>query len=162
MHYPIHHWFRNWSLLNLLAFAPAYFLPTYLPYRKWIQMNILSWLVDHLYTTCTICDYWRHISTKCNCCIYFVRCQNFFDFSDNIVSHDSSSVHVQVVLATGPDLGSNFTVPTPLPPIKYLSSHRIVTWSVGRICSCGRSFTSRFSICNATDIRWVAVKERPM
>jgi hypothetical protein len=93
--YPIHHRFWNRSLLNPLAFTPAYFLPTYLPCRKWIQMNILYWLIGHLYTTCTICDYWRRITAKCNCRSYCVTCQNFFNFSDNNVRHDSSSVHVQ-------------------------------------------------------------------
>ena len=56
---------------------------------------MLYWLVSHLYTTCTICDYWRHICAKSNWCIYFDKCQNFFDFSDYIVRHDNSSVHVQ-------------------------------------------------------------------
>jgi len=77
------------------AITPAYFLPTYLAYRKWIQMNILYWFVGHLYTTCRICDYWRHISAKRDWCIDLVTWQNFFDFSDYIVRHDNSSVHVQ-------------------------------------------------------------------
>jgi len=52
----------------------------------------------------------------------------------------------------------HFTVPPTLAPIKYLSSDRIMTWSVRKLCSISRSFISRFQICNPTDIRWVAVK----
>jgi len=44
---------------------------------------------------------------------------------------------------------------------KYLSSDRIVTWSVRRLCSSRRSFTSRFQICDPTNIRWVAI-ENPL
>jgi len=41
----------------------------------------------------------------------------------------------------------------------YLSPHCIVTWWVPRVCSAGRSFPSCFSICDPTDILWVAVKK---
>jgi len=58
-----------------------------------------------------------------------------------------------------PDCGSNFTVSTPLPPLKYMSTHRIVTWSLRGLWSSGRYLTSRFPICDPTDIRWVAVKK---
>jgi len=47
---------------------------------------------------------------------------------------------------------------TTLPPIKYLSSDRIMTWSVHGLCSSSCSFTSRSQICDPTDIRWVAVE----
>ena len=47
---------------------------------------------------------------------------------------------------------------TTLPPIKYLSSDCIATWSVHRLCSVGRSFTSQVQICNSTNIRWVAIR----
>jgi len=50
---------------------------------------------------------------------------------------------------------------TTLPPIKYLSSDRIMTWSVRRLCSSSRSFTSRSQICDLTNIRWVAI-ENPL
>jgi hypothetical protein len=53
--------------------------------------------------------------------------------------------------------GSNFTVPIALPPIKYLSSYHIVTWSISRLCSFSRSFPSRFQICHPTVICSVAV-----
>jgi len=43
-------------------------------------------------------------------------------------------------------------------PINYLSSDRIVTWSVCRLCSVSRSFTSCFQICNPTNICWVAIE----
>jgi hypothetical protein len=41
--------------------------------------------------------------------------------------------------------------------IKYLSSDRIMTWSVRTLCSFSRSFTSRCQICDWTNIRWVAI-----
>jgi len=44
------------------------------------------------------------------------------------------------------------------PPIRDLSSDRIVTWSVGRLCSFSSSFTSRSQICGRTNIRWVAIE----
>jgi len=93
--YTIRHRLGNRSLFNPWVITPAYFLATYLPYRKWIQMNILYWFVGHLYTSCTICHYWWHISTKRGWCIDFGTWQNFFDFSDYIVRHDNLSVHVQ-------------------------------------------------------------------
>ena len=91
----ISHRLRNQNLFNPYAFTSVYFLPMFIPYRKWIQLNILYWLVGHLYITFTMCDYWRHISAKRDWCIYFDTCQNFLDFSDYIVKHDNSSVHVQ-------------------------------------------------------------------
>ena len=33
-----------------------------------------------------------------------------------------------------------------------------MTWSVRRLCSSSRSFTSRFQICDPTNIRWVAIE----
>ena len=47
---------------------------------------------------------------------------------------------------------------TTLPPIEHLSSDRIVTWSVRRLCSSSHFFTSRCQICNPTNIRWVAIE----
>jgi len=47
---------------------------------------------------------------------------------------------------------------TTLAAIKYLSSDRIVTWSVRRLCSSSRTFTSRVQICDLTNIRWVALE----
>jgi len=47
------------------------------------------------------------------------------------------------------------------PAIKYLSSDRVVTWSVRRMCSSSRSFTSRSQICDPTNIRSVAI-ENPL
>jgi hypothetical protein len=44
------------------------------------------------------------------------------------------------------------------PPIKYLSSGRIVTWSIRRLCSFSRSFTSGFQICDTTKTLWVAIE----
>ena len=43
-------------------------------------------------------------------------------------------------------------------PIKYLSSDRIMTWCIRRLCSFSRSFTSRFQICDPSNTRWVAVE----
>ena len=51
----------------------------------------------------------------------------------------------------------HFTITT-LPPIKYMSSDRIMTWSVRRLCSSTRSFTCRTQICDPTNIRWVAIE----
>jgi hypothetical protein len=47
---------------------------------------------------------------------------------------------------------------TTLPPIKYLSSDRIMRWSVRRLCSSTRSCTFRSQICDPTSIRWVAIE----
>jgi len=47
---------------------------------------------------------------------------------------------------------------TTLPPIKYLSSDRIMTSSVHRLCSSTRSFSCRSQICHPTNIRWVAIE----
>jgi len=60
-------------------------------------------------------------------------------------------------VGTGPRF--HITVPSTLAPIKYLSSDRIVTWSVRRLCSMSPSFTSRCLICDWRNIRWIAVKE---
>ena len=51
---------------------------------------------------------------------------------------------------------------TILAPIKYLSSDRIMTWSVCTLCSFSRSFTSRCQICDRTDICWVAIENPPI
>jgi len=47
---------------------------------------------------------------------------------------------------------------TTLAPIKYLSSDHIMTWSVRRLCSFRRSFTSRFHICDLTNIGGGAIE----
>jgi len=54
----------------------------------------------------------------------------------------------------------NFSI-TALPPIKYLSSDRMMTWSVHRLCSSSRSFTSWSQKCDPTNICWVAI-ENPL
>jgi len=54
---------------------------------------------------------------------------------------------------TGPRF--HFTVPTALALIKYLSFDCIMTWSIPKLFSCSRSFTSCIQICNPTDIRWM-------
>jgi len=51
---------------------------------------------------------------------------------------------------------------TILAPIKYLSSDRIMTWSVRRLCSFSFSFTSHCPICDQTNIRWVAIENPPI
>ena len=72
---------------------------------------------------------------------------------------ENRSTHrVQGQVRTGPRF--HYAVPTTLAPIKYLSSDRIMTWSIHKLCSISRSFTSRFQICDPNDIRWVAVKYR--
>jgi len=43
-------------------------------------------------------------------------------------------------------------------PIQYLSSDHIVTWSLRRLCSFSRSFTSRAQMYNPTNICWVAIE----
>jgi len=47
---------------------------------------------------------------------------------------------------------------TSLAPIKYLSSDRIMTRSICKLCSFMRSFTSSFQICDWTNICWVAIE----
>jgi len=64
----------------------------------------------------------------------------------------------QVRGRVGPGPRFHITVPATLPPIKYLSSDRIVTWSVRKLCSSSPSFTSRCQICDWANIRWIAVK----
>ena len=59
----------------------------------------------------------------------------------------------------GTGLRFHITVPSTLAPIKYLSSDRIVTWSVRRLCNIRPSFTSRCQICDWSNIRRIAVKE---
>jgi hypothetical protein len=54
----------------------------------------------------------------------------------------------------------HFNIATLL-PIKYLSSDRIMTWSVHRFCSSSRCFTSSFQICDLTNTCWVAI-ENPL
>jgi len=88
------------------------------------------------------------------------------------------SVQAELVFATGPHsrFGSgsscnpepdccNWFPPktrhfksTILAPIKYLSSDRIVTWSVRRLCSFSPSCPSRSQIWDPTSIRWVAIE----
>ena len=51
---------------------------------------------------------------------------------------------------------------TILAPIKYLSSERITTWSVCRLCGFSHPFASRFHICNLTSIRWVTIINPPI
>jgi len=47
---------------------------------------------------------------------------------------------------------------TSLLAIKYLSSNRIVTWSVCRLCSLRRCVTSRFQMYDTTTIYWVPIE----
>ena len=51
---------------------------------------------------------------------------------------------------------------TILAPIRNLSSDRNMTWSVWRLCSFSRSFTSRCQICDWTNIRCVAIENPPI
>jgi hypothetical protein len=60
-------------------------------------------------------------------------------------------------VGTGPQV--HFEFPPLLVPIKYLSSDRIMTWCIRRLCSSSRSFTSRFQNWDPTDISGVAVKK---
>ena len=49
----------------------------------------------------------------------------------------------------------NFTT---LDPMKYLSSDHIMTWSICKLCSIGRSFTYRCQIYDRTNIHRAAIK----
>ena len=73
----------------------------------------------------------------------------------------NGSYHTKTqTIAIGPDLPPTtwqFNLTT-LAPIKYLSSDRIVTWSIRRSCRISRSFTSRVQTCNLTNICLVAIK----
>ena len=60
------------------------------------------------------------------------------------------------------DRGSTFTVPATMALIKYLSSDRIMTWSVRRLCIFSCSFTSHCQICDQVNFRRVAVKKMPI
>jgi hypothetical protein len=59
---------------------------------------------------------------------------------------------------TGTGLRFHFPVPSTLAPIKYSSFDRIMTLSIRKLFSFGRSFTSCIQICNPTDIHWMVVK----
>jgi len=50
---------------------------------------------------------------------------------------------------------------TSLAPIKYLSSDRIMTWSVLTLCSFSGSFTSHSQVCDRTNIHWMVI-ENPL
>ena len=84
--------------------------------------------------------------------------------SDPEPNRCNGSYHTKTrTVAIGPVLPPktrHFNITT-LASIKYLSSDRIMTWSVCRLCSSSRSFTSRFQICVPTNIRWVAI-ENPL
>ena len=73
----------------------------------------------------------------------------------------NGSYHMKTrTVAIGPVLPPNtqhfnFTI---MAPIKYLSFDRITTWSIRRVCSFSRTFTSHFQICDTTSIRWVAIE----
>jgi hypothetical protein len=56
-----------------------------------------------------------------------------------------------------PPKARNFMI-TSLAPIKYLSSDRVATWSVYRLCIIRSSFISRSQNCDATDIHGVALE----
>ena len=47
---------------------------------------------------------------------------------------------------------------TSLAGIRFLSSDRMVTWSICRLCSFMRSITSQLQICDPTKIRWVMIE----
>ena len=55
---------------------------------------------------------------------------------------------------------SSSKLPPNVAAIKFLSSDRIMTWSVCRMCNFSYSFTSRCRICDRTNIPWIAVKLR--
>ena len=61
-----------------------------------------------------------------------------------------------------PDRGSMCTVPATMVLIKYLSSDRIMTWSVRRLCISSCCFTSHCQMCDQVNFRWVEVKKRPI
>jgi len=51
---------------------------------------------------------------------------------------------------------------TILAPTKWLSSDRITTRSICRLCSFSLFFPCRFQICDLTSIRWVAIENQPI
>jgi len=81
--------------------------------------------------------------------------------SDPEPNRCNGSYHTDTrTIAIGPVLPPktrHFNITT-LAPIKNLSSDRIMTWSVCRLFSSSRSFTSRFQICDPTNICWVAIE----
>jgi len=64
------------------------------------------------------------------------------------------------IIGNGPILPPipRHSVVTILPPIDYLSSDHIMTWSVRTLCGCRRSSTSCCQICDGTNIRWIAIE----
>jgi len=59
---------------------------------------------------------------------------------------------------TGITTKTHYFTLTTFAPIKYLSSDRIMTWSVHRLSIISHSFTSRVHNCNVTNICWVAIE----
>ena len=81
--------------------------------------------------------------------------------SDPQPNHCNGSYHTKTrTVAIGPvspPKTRHFSITT-LGPIKNLISDHIVTWSVCRLFSSSRSFTSRVQIWDPTNIHWVAIE----
>ena len=75
--------------------SPASSLPSQSPYRNRIWTK--SWWRLLSLRGNGVADWWylRHISVKSNMCNNFATCQHLLVFSNQIVRHDNSSVHVQ-------------------------------------------------------------------
>jgi len=63
-------------------------------------------------------------------------------------------------IGNGPVLppNTNHEKLTNMPPIKYLSSHGIMTWSIHTLCCLSRSFTSHCQIYDRNNVHWVAIE----
>ena len=107
------------------------------------------------------------LHSKCMCMTYLVlatvpnRRVGSGSGSDPELNRCNGSYHTKTrTVAIGPVLPpkTRHYKSTIFAPIKYLSSDRIVTWSVGKLCSFSPSFTSGSQICGRTNIRRVAIE----
>jgi hypothetical protein len=86
-----------------------------------------------------------------------VRVWNRTELSSSGCYPENRSTHrVRGRIGTEPQF--QFTVPTTLAPIQYLSSDCIATWSICEMCRLMPYFISRSQICDRINIHWVAVK----
>jgi len=73
-----------------------------------------------------------------------------------VLPHETRTMAIGLVL---PPKTRHFHIKS-VAPIKYLSSDRIMTQSTRKLCSYMRSFTSRFQICDTTNIHWVTTENQ--
>jgi len=91
---PIHHRLRKRKLVILSASTHADSLCSSLWYKTWIWTNKWSQLLHCPRNRYFNCHVWQCMSLKSTLYIYFTTCWFVHGFSDQIVRHDNSSVHM--------------------------------------------------------------------